>query len=98
MRNSLFPVGNITVVAAAATADPPTGKQRRPALLRDLWRAQQPPGRLSRALPRLQKLLGRTLVVVGLVAVGFVLGHNAQQGWGSGGGGPRRVVEQRHCR
>jgi hypothetical protein len=67
------------------------GNKRRPALLRDLWRAQQPPGRLSRAIPRLQRLLGRTLMVAGLIAVGFVLGHNAQQQWGSGG---RRFVQE----
>lgn len=58
------------------------GNKHRPALLQDLWRAQQPPGRLSRALPRLQRLLGRTLVAASLLAVGFVLGQQAQQKWG----------------
>lgn len=57
------------------------GVQRRPGLVKDLWRAQQPPGRLSRMLPRLRKLLGQTLVTVGLLTAGFVLGVNVQKGW-----------------
>jgi len=45
-------------------------------------------------LPRLQKLLGRTLMAVGLMAVGFALGHRAQQQWGSNERTPRVVNEQ----
>ncbi|WIA22785.1 hypothetical protein OEZ86_009738 [Tetradesmus obliquus] len=53
-----------------------TGSKPRPRLLLDLWAAQQPPGRLSRLLPRLQKAAGRAVAVAGLLAAGFIAGYH----------------------
>ncbi|KAF6265511.1 hypothetical protein COO60DRAFT_960408 [Scenedesmus sp. NREL 46B-D3] len=50
------------------------GTKPRPRLLLDLWAAQQPPGRLSRLLPRLKKAAGKAAVVGGLLAAGFAAG------------------------
>jgi hypothetical protein len=55
------------------------GSKPRPRLLLDLWRAQQPPGRLSRVIPGLRRLIGKTLWYCGLLSAGFALGFNAQQ-------------------
>ncbi|KAF8072371.1 lipid kinase YegS-like [Scenedesmus sp. PABB004] len=66
-----------------------TGSKPRPGLLLDLWRAQQPPGRLSRALPGLRRLLGSFLRIAGLLALGWALGYSRQGAAHSrrGGGG-----------
>lgn len=53
-----------------------TGQVMRPRLLLDLWRAQQPPGRLSRLVPRLRKLLASSLTGGGLLALGFLAGRH----------------------
>lgn len=68
-------------VAARCTHTCQPGRAPRPQLLRDLWRAQHPPGRLSRMLPRLQRLLAQTLTTVSLMAVGFAVGQAAQRRW-----------------
>eukprot|EP00775_Hariotina_reticulata_P006844 gene6844-7062_t len=54
------------------------GHSASPKLLKALWAAQQPPGRLSRMIPRLQKMISKTLMYAGMLAVGFALGYNAQ--------------------
>eukprot|EP00877_Chromochloris_zofingiensis_P011692 jgi/Chrzof1/6777/Cz19g09030.t1 len=54
-----------------------TGKKVRPRLLSDLWKAQQPPGRLQRALPRVTKMAMKGVYMAALVAAGFGLGWTA---------------------
>jgi hypothetical protein len=68
------------------------GREARPRLLRALWSAQQPPGRLSRALPRLQRLLTQTLFTLGLVAVGFAVGRASGHG-GAAAGQPQYTAD-----
>eukprot|EP00879_Flechtneria_rotunda_P001176 GHRR01001323.1.p1 GENE.GHRR01001323.1~~GHRR01001323.1.p1 ORF type:complete len:469 (+),score=158.99 GHRR01001323.1:253-1659(+) len=55
-----------------------TGNKSRPRLLVDLWKAQQPPGRLSRMIPGLKRILGKTLMYCGLLAAGFAIGYSTQ--------------------